>query len=203
MPQTNSNLSPNPAQPGQPFSNDRTAFLVRSVPAGVVCPFGVYCEVYAAANGQALCRPVADATTGGAFVPLQGGISMLDEFAVEMGYTPYAVPPSTAGNTCAGYPVGYSVPLVYRGGIWGSWDGNTGVATAISGPIQVWHSSDGTHAQGVFTTKAVSAVAGAEIDLAGAGIVQWDPNRLGGAYTDSFGNVVDIIGLQINLPGHS
>jgi hypothetical protein len=203
MPQLNYNLSPNPAQPGMPLSNDRTAYLVRSVPAGVIVPFGVLCEIYASSNGTAVCRPVQDATTGGAFAPLQGGVSMLDEFAVEMGYTPYPVPPSTVGNTTAGYPIGYSVPLVFRGGIWGSWDGNTGVALAITGPIQVWHSSTGANPQGVFTTKAVSATVGGEIDLAGASIIQWDPWLRGGAYTDSFGNVTDVVALQINLPGKS
>lgn len=203
MPQTTVNLTPNPAQPGQLLSNDRSAIGVRTVPAGVVVPFGVLCEVYAATNGNALCRPVKDSTTGGSFAPALGGISILDEVAVEMGYTVYAVPPSTTGSSATGYPIGYSVPLLFRGGIWGSWDGNTGTALPLTGAIQVWHSSDGTHAQGVFTTLAASATAGAEIDAAGAYITVWDPFVKSGAYTDSFGNTVDIVALNINLPGHA
>jgi hypothetical protein len=201
MPQTNVNLTPNPAQPGQPLSNDRTSYLVRCVPAGVVVPFGVLCEVYAASNGQALCRPVQDATTGSSFLPLLGGISMLDAFAVEMGYTTYSVPPSTTGSSSAGYPIGFSVPLVYRGGIWGAWDGNTGTALPLTGGIQVWHSSDGSHSQGVFTTLAAQTTLHQEIDGPLPYITVWDPFLKSGAYTDSFGNVVDIVALQINLPG--
>jgi hypothetical protein len=201
--QTNMNLAPNPGQPGQPLSNDRTGFMVRSVPAGVVVPFGVLCEVYPAANGQAVCRPVQSAGTLGTFTPALGGLSMLDIFAVEMGYLAYQVPPSGTGSKALGYPIGYSVPLVFRGGLWGAWDGNTGVPLGITGAVNVWHSSTGASPQGVFTTQAPSAVVGAEIDAVGAFVSIWDPWLKSGAYTDSFGNVNDILALQINLPGHA
>lgn len=201
MPQTTYNLTPPPAQPGALLSNDRSGLMVRTVPAGVVVPFGVLCETYAATNGQLLCRPVQDSTTGGSFVPAVAGISMLDNLAVEMGYTAYAVPPSTTGSSVTGYPVGYSVPLVFRGGIWGSWDGNTGVALPTNGGIQVWHSSTGANPQGVFTTKAAQTTAGAEIDGPFGYFSVFDPFVKSGAYTDAFGNVIDIVALQINLPG--
>ncbi len=201
MPQTIYNLTPNPGQPGQPLSNDRFAMKVRCVPAGVVIPFGVLCETYTASNGQLLARPVQDTQTAGSFNPPLAGISMLDVVAVEMGYVPYAVPPSTSFSGATGYPVGYSVPFVSSGGIWGSWDGNTGVALPLNGGIQVWHSSTGANPQGVFTTKAAQTTAGAEIDGPFAYVQVFDPFAKSGAYTDSFGNVIDIVMLQIDLPG--
>jgi hypothetical protein len=200
MPQTTYNLTPNPAQPGQMLSNDRSASAIRTVPAGVVIPFGVLCEIYAASNGQALARPVQDSGTAGTFLPNLVGISLLDPFAVEQSYVTYAVPASTSGSTMVGYPIGYSVPFVYRGGIWGSWDGNTGVALGLGAGIQVWHSSTGANPQGVFTTKAAQTTAGAEIDGPLPYLQIWDPFLKSGAYTDSFGNVIDIVALQINLP---
>lgn len=203
MPQTQYNLTPNPAQPGQLLSNDRSMLRVRTVPAGVVIPFGVLCETFAASNGQLLARPVQDSGTAGSFLPALVGISMMDVFAAEMGYIPYAVPPSTTGMSVTGYPVGFSVPFVVVGGVWGAWDGNTGVALPANGGIQVWHSSTGANPQGVFTTKPAQTTAGAEIDGPFAYVQVWDPFIKSGAYTDSFGNVIDIVALNINLPGHS
>lgn len=201
MPQTTYNLSPNPAQPGQPLSNDGSMLRVMSVRAGVVIPFGVLCETFAGTDGTLLARPVQDAGTASAFQPALCGVSMADVFAAEMGYVQYAVPPSTTGNTLTGYPVGYSVPMVYDGGIWGQWDGNTTVALPKNGSIQVWHSSTGANPQGQFTTKPAQGAVGAEIDAAGSYINVWDPFGRAGAYTDSFGNVNNIVPILINLPG--
>jgi hypothetical protein len=203
MPQTTYNLGPNPAQAGQPLSNDKSMMRVMSVRAGVVIPFGVLCETYAGTDGTLLARPVQDSTTGSNFAPTLCGISLADVFAAEMGYTVYAVPPSTTGNTFSGYPVGYSVPMVYDGGIWAVWDGNTGTALPKNGSIQVWHSSNGVNPQGQFTTKAAQGGVGTEIDAAGAYIQVWDPFVRSGAYTDSFGNVNNLVSIMINLPGHS
>lgn len=203
MPQTTYNLGPNPAQAGQPLSNDRSMLRVMSVRAGVVIPFGVLCETYAGSDGTLIARPVQDSQTGSSFAPALCGIAMADVFAAEMGYTVYAVPPSTTGNSFSGYPVGYSVPMVYDGGIWGAWDGNTGTAITKNGSINVLHSSTGTTNQGVFTTKAAQGGVGSEIDAAGAYIQVWDPFARSGAYTDSFGNVNNILPIMINLPGHS
>jgi hypothetical protein len=210
MPQTTYNLTPNPAQPGMLLSNDRHSLMVRTVPAGVVIPFGVLCETYAASNGQLLARPVQDSgawnsagtvTTTPPTSPLLVGISMLDILAVEMAYIPYAVPPSTSFSGATGYPVGFSVPFVFRGGVWGAWDGNTATALPANGFINVWHSSTGANPQGVFTTRAVASTAGAEIDSTYPFISIFDPFLKSGAYTDSFGNTIDVVSLQINLPG--
>jgi hypothetical protein len=201
MPQTQYNLTPSPAQAGQPLSSDRSAYGVRSVRAGVAIPFGVLCETYAASDGTLLAKPVQDSTTGTLFAPALCGISLADVFAAEMSYTTYAVPPSTTGSSVAGYPVGYSVPMVFRGGIWAAWDGNTGTALTKNGSINVLHFSTGTTSQGVFTTRAAQGGVGAEIDAAGAYIQVWDPFAKSGSYTDSFGNVDKIVAININLPG--
>lgn len=198
--QTNYNLTPNPGQPGQLLDNERSNQDIVTVLAGVVIPFGVLCELNSVTG---LAQPVKDSTTGGSFAPALCGISVLDTVAVEQAYQTYQVPASGTGSSLAGYPVGYPVPFLRRGRIWASWDGNTGTALPRQGAIQVWHSSDGSHSQGIFTTLAVSATAGAEIDLSGAYIGVWDPNLVSGAFTDSFGNVVDIVAIAINLPGHS
>ena len=207
--QSQYNLTPNPGQPGQPLSNDRSTWGVRSVRAGVVIAPGVLCETYAASDGTLLARPVQD--TGGTatatYNPAICGISLLDVFAAEESYQVYAVPPSSTGSSFAGYPVGYSVPMMFRGGIWAAWDGNTGTALPKNGPsslganINYWHSSTGANSQGVFTTQAVSSTAGAEIAEAPEYIQVWDPFGKSGTYTDSFGNSVSIVALQINMVG--
>jgi hypothetical protein len=203
MPQTQYNLTPNPAQPGQPLSNDRSAWGVRSVRAGQVIAPGTLCESYAASDGTLLARPVQDTgSTATSYAPSLVGIALLDVFAGEQTYTTYATPPSTTGSSFGGYPVGFSVPFMYRGGIWGSWDGNTGTALTKNGSINVWHSSTGANPQGVFTTKAPQTTTGAEIDLVGPYIQVFDPFGKSGSYTDSFGNTNSVVALNINLPGH-
>jgi len=203
MPQTNYNLTPNAAQAGMPLSNDRSAMVIRSVRAGAVIPFGVLCETYAATDGTLLARPMQDpgGTATSTYSPALAGISLGDVFAAEMSYQVYSVPPSTTGSSVAGYPIGYSVPFVARGGIWAAWDGNTATALPKNGSINVWHSSTGANPQGVFTTKAQSSTVGGEIDAAGQYIQVWDPFAKSGAYTDSFGNVNNVVAININLPG--
>ena len=141
------------------------------------------------------------------FNPAICGISLLDVFAAEESYQVYSVPPSSTGASFAGYPVGFSVPMMFRGGIWAAWDGNTATALPKNGPstlgqnINYWHSSTGANPQGVFTTKAVSATVGGEIDEAPQYIQVWDPFVKSGTYTDSFGNLVSIVAVNINVPG--
>jgi hypothetical protein len=200
--QTTYNLTPNPAQPGVLSQADRSQCYIVSVVAGVAIPFGVLCETYTS-SGKILARPVQDTGTTTSFTPTLAGISVLDAFAVEQTYVTFPVPPSGTGSSSSGWPIGVAVPFLRRGRIWASWDGNTGVALPTNGAIQVWHSSTGANPQGVFTTKAAQTTAGAEIDAAGAYINLFDPNQVSGAYTDSFGNVLDMVNLEINLPGHS
>lgn len=200
--QTTYNLNPNPAQPGQPSDAGRSSQRIVTVVAGVVIPFGVLCETYVS-SGKTLARPVQDSTTGGSFVPTLIGFSVLDTVAVEQGYTTFPVPPSGTGSSVAGWPVGYAVPFMRIGRIWAAWDGNVGVALVGNGGIQVWHSSTGANPQGVLTTKAAQTTAGAEIDGPFAYLNIWDPNLVSGAFTDSFGNTINIVNVEINLPGHS
>lgn len=173
-----------------------------TVVAGAVIAPGVLCETYVSA-GKVLARPVQDSTTGGAFAPTLAGISFLDPESVEQNYVVFPVPPSGSGSTFSGYPIGFPVPFVRQGRIWAAWDGNTGTALPSNGAMRVWHSSTGANPQGTFTTLAVSATVGGEIDNAGAYINLFDPNLVSGIYTDSFGNVIDMVNLEINLPGHS
>ena len=200
--QTTYNLGPNPGQPGMLSDAGYQSQRIVTVVAGAVIAPGVLCETYVSA-GKVLARPVQDAATGGSFAPTLAGISFLDPIAVEQTYVVYPVPPSNTGLSFAGYPIGFPVPFVRRGRIWAAWDGNTGVALPSNGGLQVWHSSDGSAAQGVFTTIAAQATLHSEIDAAGAYINLFDPNLVSGAYTDSFGNVLDMVNLEINLPGHS
>jgi hypothetical protein len=202
MPQTQYNLTPNPAQAGQLVDGERQSMVIKSVRAGVVIPFGVLCETYTS-GGQILARPVNDATTGGSFAPTLVGLSMGVNFGVEQSYVTFPVPPSTSGSTLAGWPVGAYVPFIRRGNLWCQWDGNTGVALPTNGTIQVWHSSDGSTFQGVFTTKAAQTTLHSEIDNSPASINVFDSNQVSGTYTDSFGNTVSIVAIEINLPGHS
>lgn len=199
MPQTNYNLGLNPAQPGALLRAGKRGETIVTRISSAVIPPGVLCELDA--NGKAI--PVQDATTGGSFAPKLIGISYLDVAAVEQAYTTFPVPPSVSGSTFAGYPIGFPVPFVRVGAIWAAWDGNTGTALPRSGAIQVIHSSTGANPQGVFTTRAAQITVGFEIDAAGAYIAVWDPDLISGAYTDSFGNVQNIVALEINLPGHN
>ena len=200
--QTHYNRTPNPGQPGMLSDAGYHGQVIVTVVAGVVIPPGTLCETYSS-SGKILARPVQDATTGASFAPALAGIAFLDPESVEQTYVTFPVPPSNTGSSFSGYPIGFPVPFVRRGRIWAAWDGNTGTALPSNGGMQVWHSSDGTHKQGIFTTLAVSTTAGAEIDKAGAYINLFDPNLVSGEYTDSFGNVLDMVNLEINIPGHS
>ncbi len=107
---------------------------------------------------------------------------------------------NNGGSTCPGYKAGRSVPLLRRGRIWGLSDGAG--TQPLYGSINVHHSSDGTHAQGVFTFSAYTQTAGNEIDVA-PGCTVFQPNTGGvqpGTVTDPFGNVFANVPLSVNLP---
>lgn len=198
--QSQYNLSPIPGQPGQPLDNELSSQDVVSAIALTVIPFGVVCELVST-GGKLFCQPLQDTGTAGSFLPDYGGISMLDVAAVEQSYIPYAVPASGAGSSNAGYPKGFAVPLMRRGRIFAQWDGLG--ATKLIGSCNVWHSSDGTHNQGVISFTATATTAGAEIDALSVAFQAFDTNGVGGTYTDSFGDTVSIVPIAVNLPGHT
>lgn len=99
-------------------------------------------------------------------------------------------------STSNGWKAGQAVPFLRRGRIWAAFD--TGGTQARNGAVNVWHSSDGTHAQGVFTFSAVAQTAGAEIDVA-PGTVVWNPDLVGLSYVDPFGNGQTVGCVEINI----
>jgi hypothetical protein len=199
--QTSYSTGPTPAIPGMPYDPSSVASGdVVSIVAGVVIPFGVLCEL----SGGKL-QPVQDTNanwppTGTAAGTSLVGISLQGGIAVEQGYLTPPVPASTAGSTSSGWPVGFIVPVMRRGRIWMSYD-NTGTATAI-GSVNVWHSSDGTHAQGVATFAATATTAGAEVSTAGAYLESFNPDGTqAGSFTDGWNVANGVLAVTINLPG--
>jgi hypothetical protein len=138
----------------------------------------------------------------GIYNPQLVGVSLMDVVGAEQAYVPYAVPNAGAGSTFAGYPVGFSVPVVRRGRIWTLWDGNTGnPLPSAMGAMNVIHSSTGANPQGVVTTKAVSTTVGFEIDALPSACQLYDPRQVSGTYTDAFGTSTSMVVMNLNLPG--
>jgi hypothetical protein len=198
MPQLNYNLGPIPGIPGQLMDINAVGLgdIISGV-AAVVIPPGVDLEF----NSSGLLVPVSDLTAawppaGGAGVTAHAGVSIYDLAGFEQGLFPFAVPPSTAGSSATGYPKGAVVPVLRRGRIWMQYDG--GGTPARIGGVNVWHSSDGTHPQGVLTFSATAVTVGAEIGAA-AGITAWNPTLLAGTYTDGFGVTWGVCGASVNL----
>lgn len=200
MPQLSYPLTGNPGQPGQLFDNERhNADIVQCI-AGAVIPAGVFCELVSV-SGTWLLFPLKDSGTTSTFLPKLIGVSLMDVVGAEQAYTTYAVPNAGAGSSFAGYPIGKAVPVLRRGRIWTLWDGDTGTALPYPiGAMNVWHSSDGTHSQGVVTTLSASATGGAEIDALPSGCGLYDPRKLSGAYVDGYGTTTKLVVMEINLP---
>ena len=101
------------------------------------------------------------------------------------------------GSTASGWLKGQAVPFMRKGRIWVATDASG--SQVQTGPINVWHSSDGTHAQGVFTFLVASATGGAEIDVA-PGCLAWNVGKQYSAqYTDPWGNVFSTTPVEINI----
>ena len=101
------------------------------------------------------------------------------------------------GSTASGWLKGMAVPFMRKGRIWVATDASG--SQVQTGPINVWHSSDGTHAQGVFTFLATSFTVGNEIDVA-PGCVVFNPNLAYSAqYTDPWGNVFSMYPVEISI----
>lgn len=153
--QTVYNLNPPIGLPGQKFDNG--PMEVRSFPAHTDIPFGQLCE-FVTVSGNREIQVVQDAGTAGSFLPVLAGVSLINPMH-EQAYV------NAGGTAGAGYwRKGEMVAVVRRGRVWAAFDGGgTWPEYAV---VRVWHSSDGTHSQGVFTMTAAATTAGAEIDLA-------------------------------------
>jgi hypothetical protein len=196
------NIGPVAATPGMRHGSTMTGDDIISVIAGTIIPFGVFCEFNPTTG---LLQPIQDTGTVGSFLPIWAGVSLYDPLT-EQSYVPYTVPPSVVGGSVAlGYPKGYAVPVMRRGRIWCQFDG---VLTSITkypldGTFNVWHSSDGTHLQGVLTGAAVSATAGAEIDVlptsGTAAAKTFDLLGQAGLYTNIFGTTFGVGAMTVDF----
>jgi hypothetical protein len=178
-----------PGVPGMPYQ-DWNSLTIVSYPAGAVIQPGVAVELV-----SGLLYPLKDAGTTTTFLPKMVGVAMFDPVGGENSY-----PPATGTNVVsfAGYAVGQMVPVARKGQVWVQTDaGGTWPEFAA---VNVWHSSDGTHNQGVFTMTAPSATAGAEIDALGAGVLGVHPAKAG-TYTDGFNQSIKVAVVELNLPG--
>jgi hypothetical protein len=192
MGQLRVNLGPIPAMPGQLM--DLNSIGAGDIVSGVaveVIPPGVLCEL----DTNGLARPMKETAANFAASSFIGA-SIYDLAGFEQGYFPFAVPPSSAGSTATGYPIGAVVPFLRRGRIWMQYDG--GGAPIKIGAVNVWSSSDSTHARGVLTFTATSGTAGAEIQNL-ATLIAWNPTLLAGSYTDGFGVATIVCGASLNL----
>jgi hypothetical protein len=203
MPQLNYSLGPVPAVAGEIY--DLSAIgpgdIVSPV-AGTLIPFGVLCEL----SSTGVLQPVQDINanwppTGATAATSLVGVSVYDPMGVMQDYIGSApsVPPTGNGSSTSGWPKGMRVPVLRKGRIWMQFDGG-GTVNRI-GPINIWHSSDGTHPQGVVTFTATATTAGAEISTLGAAFQSWNPEGDAGAYEDGFGTTNTIICVSVNLPG--
>jgi hypothetical protein len=184
--QTNFNVYPPVGVPGQ-WADDGLHDSV-SYPALVAVPFGVLCEVVVS-NGIEYCQPVQDAGTEGSFTPKLAGVSLYDP-AREQAY-------QAAVESSGSYAAGEMVPCARRGRVFAQFDG-TGTWPTWSAP-NVWHSSTGAAAQGVFTMHATQTTAGSEIDTAPAGVIGVDADRAQSSYTDGFGVAIKTAVVSLNL----
>ena len=201
MPQLRYNLEPVIAVPGMPFS-PATSNVVESRPALVAIPFGVAVELVVQ-GGIEYVQPLSDSGTGGSFLPALFGVSIFDP-AREQSLPVLGVNPGGI-QTSAGYAAEEMVPIMRSGTIYVVTDSATEQASWASawpslGQVSVWHSSDGSHFQGVFSMLSVSATSGAEIDLCPTSIIGRDTARQQ-TYTNGFGATFSIAVVELNLPG--
>lgn len=186
--QTTFNLNPGNGVPGQMFDDGPKE--VRAFPAAHDIQFGVLCE-FVTVSGNREIQMVQDSGTTGSFTPNLAGISLYDPMHEQA----YANLGATPG---AGYwRKGEMVPVLRRGRVWVQFDnGGTWPEYAT---VNVWHSSDGTHNQGVFTMTATQTTAGAEIDAAPSTIQGIEKALAQGNFTDFSGDTVGVAVVAINL----
>lgn len=160
--------------------------------AAVDIPYGVLVEEITSGATAGQIQPVQDTGTAGSFTPRVVGVSMLDPMREQT-----FVPDALTGSTPRPYKAGEAVPVARRGSVFVQWDGG-GTWGSLVKP-NVWHSSDGTHSQGVFTFTGTATTAGAEIDNAPSGILairpQWASN-----VTTNFGTA-GVAVVELNFAG--
>ena len=196
MPQLSVSFNAIVAQPGMLLDNEASNRDIYSAIAAVNIPFGTLCEFTSTGTVQ----PVQDATTTTSFVPKTAGICIFDPLGVEQSYVTFQVPASSSGSSAVGWRAGMAVPLLRKGRVWVLGDAS---GTQLNyGAINVWHSSDATHNQGVFTFLAPSATSGAEIDVA-PNCISMNPTLIGGtsgiSVTDPFGNTFRTYAVEIDV----
>ena len=203
MPQLSYSIGPGVGTAGMLYGNNRSNATIVTAIAGAIIPPGAMCELILS-SGQYVAVPLQDTGTAGSFLPKLVGVAVLDSVMAEQGYQAYTVPNTGAGSTFAGYPVGMPVGFLQSGLIWTAWDGNTGTALPLpKGAMQFWHSSNGTHLQGVATTLAASSTTGAEIDTLPTGqAVFYDPRQVSATYTDPWGVSRSAVVMSVNILGH-
>ena len=201
MPQTSYTLEPVIGVPGMPFS-PATSNVVESRPALVAIPFGVAVELVVS-GGIEYVQPLSDAGTTSSFLPALYGVSIFDP-AREQALPVLGVNPGGI-QTATGYAANEMVPVMRSGTIYVLTDSATQQASWANpwpslGAVNVWHSSDASHFQGVFTMLAASATTGAEIDACPTSIIGRDIGRQQ-TYTNGFGAVFSVAVVELNLPG--
>lgn len=200
MPQTGYNLEPGIAVPGMPFSLSGSD-VIEARPALVAIPFGVLVEIVVS-GGIEYVQPVQDLTGSPWTAAKLYGVSVYDPAREQ------AIPSLGANvgiNGLAGYAANEMVPVMRRGCIYVQTDGAAawaagGTSWPSLGAVNVHHSSDGTHAQGVFTMLAQVTTAGNEIDACPTTIIGRDIGRVQ-TYTSGFGATFNVAVVELNAPG--
>jgi len=179
-----------PGVPGMPFSawND---VRIRHYVAGAVIQPGTLCEV-----SSSKAQAVQDAGTGASFLPTLLGVAMFDP-AME---NSYVITGGTTEATFPGYQIKAMVPFAYYGEVWVQCDVTT--SWPDMGVVNVWHSSNGTFNQGVFTTTAAQTTSHQEIDALESNI-RGVRSEVAGTFVDGFNQSVITAVVMLNLPGGS
>lgn len=180
-----------PGVPGMPFGSWADLVITDGIAGAVILP-GQLVE-YNASDG--LLYPLKDSGTTSSFTPKLVGVAMFDPVGGENSYPPAT---GTGVVSFAGYQVGQPVPVARRGQVFAQYDGGGTVAEYVS--PNVWHSSDGTHSQGVVTFTATQTTSGAEIDALPAGVI-CRHKEFCGSFTDGFNQSIKVVVLELNLPG--
>ena len=190
MPQLAVTAAAPPGLPGTPFTawgDNRYRHYV----AGATIQPGTLCEIV---SGKAY--PCKDAGTAGSFLPALLGVAMFDP-AMENSYV------TTGGTTEATFP-GYAakamVPFCYSGEVWVQCDVTT--SWPDMGVVNVWHSSNNTYNNGVFTTTAAQTTSHQEIDALEASI-RGVRAEVAGTFLDGFNQSIITAVVMLNLPGGS
>lgn len=189
--QTTFNVSPPAGMPGMPFDNMK-GNDVRSFAAKVNIPFGVLCEFTTLVDGVTRAiQPVNDAGTAGSFLPRLAGVSLYSAER-EQAYQ------AAAGGGSGFWKAGEMVPCMRKGRIWVAFDG---VGTWPDyNTVNVWHSSDGSTLQGVFTMHATQTTLHSEIDNVPPAVVLGTEAALAiVSYTDGFGNTLSAAVVELDL----